>query len=63
MAKSAYTANGSATAAEVGKTLLKGIPKGRLAYPTDIADAVVFLLSDWSSFVTGQCLPVNGGDQ
>jgi len=37
------------------------IPMGRLAEPTDIADAVVFLLSDASSFITGQVLPVNGG--
>ncbi|KAH8881771.1 NAD(P)-binding protein [Thozetella sp. PMI_491] len=25
-------------------------------------DVIVFLLSDWSSFVTGQCVPVNGGN-
>jgi NAD(P)-dependent dehydrogenase (short-subunit alcohol dehydrogenase family) len=44
-----------------GKAQVAAIPKGRMAYATDIADAIVFLLSDWSSFVTGQCLPVNGG--
>lgn len=37
-------------------------PKGRMAYTTDIADVVIFLLSDWSTFMTGQCLPVNGGN-
>ncbi|KAK5047651.1 hypothetical protein LTR84_006316 [Exophiala bonariae] len=37
------------------------IPMGRLAEPTDIADCIVFLLSDAASFITGQVLPVNGG--
>jgi NAD(P)-dependent dehydrogenase (short-subunit alcohol dehydrogenase family) len=34
---------------------------GRLGQPTDIADVVIFLLSDASSFMTGQVIPVNGG--
>ncbi|KAH8656811.1 hypothetical protein BGZ61DRAFT_523873 [Ilyonectria robusta] len=46
----------------VGKAQIASIPKGRMAYATDVADAIVFLLSDWSSFITGQCLPVNGGN-
>ncbi|KAJ0120071.1 hypothetical protein J7T55_000924 [Diaporthe amygdali] len=46
----------------VGKAQVGLIPKGRMAYATDIADAIIFLLSDWSSFITGQCLPVNGGN-
>lgn len=29
--------------------------------PDDVSGAVVFALSDLSRFVTGQCLPVNGG--
>jgi NAD(P)-dependent dehydrogenase (short-subunit alcohol dehydrogenase family) len=29
--------------------------------PTDVADAVLFLLSAGSGFITGQVLPVNGG--
>jgi NAD(P)-dependent dehydrogenase (short-subunit alcohol dehydrogenase family) len=37
------------------------IPMGRLAQPADIADAVVFLLSDQASFITGQSLYVDGG--
>ncbi|KAL4877896.1 hypothetical protein BJY04DRAFT_221666 [Aspergillus karnatakaensis] len=44
-----------------GAAQIAHIPKGRMAYATDIADAIVFFLSDASSFVTGQCLPVNGG--
>lgn len=46
----------------IGKAQIAAIPKGRMAFATDVADAIIFLLSDWSSFVTGQCLPVNGGN-
>ncbi|WP_406141773.1 2,3-dihydro-2,3-dihydroxybenzoate dehydrogenase [Streptomyces sp. NBC_01089] len=38
-----------------------GIPLGRLARPSDIADAVVFLLSDQSSHITLHDLTVDGG--
>jgi 3-oxoacyl-[acyl-carrier protein] reductase len=34
---------------------------GRLARPEDIASAVLFLVSDLSSFITGQVLVVDGG--
>lgn len=37
------------------------IPAGRTADPGEIADAVHYLLSDQSSYVTGQTLLVNGG--
>jgi enoyl-[acyl-carrier-protein] reductase (NADH) len=33
----------------------------RMGTPDDIADAVLFLLSDESSFITGQVLRVDGG--
>lgn len=36
-------------------------PIGRIAEPSEIADAVVWLCSDKSSFVTGIALPVDGG--
>jgi 3-oxoacyl-[acyl-carrier protein] reductase len=37
------------------------IPLGRLALPEDIAEAVVFLASAASNYVTGAVLDVNGG--
>ncbi len=36
-------------------------PMGRLGRPDEIADAVVWLFSDRSSFVTGQAIAVDGG--
>ncbi len=37
------------------------IPLGRLATPTDIAKAAVYLASDQADFITGVELPVDGG--
>jgi NAD(P)-dependent dehydrogenase (short-subunit alcohol dehydrogenase family) len=37
------------------------IPMKRGGQPKELADAVLFLLSDESTFVTGACLPVDGG--
>jgi meso-butanediol dehydrogenase/(S,S)-butanediol dehydrogenase/diacetyl reductase len=39
-----------------------GLPLGRVGTPSDVAAAVAFLLSDDSSFITGACLPVDGGN-
>ncbi|MFD7656139.1 2,3-dihydro-2,3-dihydroxybenzoate dehydrogenase [Actinosynnema sp. NPDC059797] len=38
-----------------------GIPLGRIARPADIADAVVFLLSDRAAHITMHALTVDGG--
>lgn len=37
------------------------IPAGRLGQPNEVADSVEFLLSEKSSYITGQVLGVNGG--
>lgn len=39
----------------------KSIPLGRWAEAEEISDLVVFLASDQSSYVTGQTIPINGG--
>jgi len=41
--------------------LLAGIPYGRIGEPEDIANAVAFLASDESSYITGHTLVVDGG--
>ena len=40
---------------------VKRIPMGRVGEPRDIADAMIFLASDASSYVTGQTFAVDGG--
>lgn len=37
------------------------VPMGRLVKPGEVADAVLWLVSDEASFVTGVALPVDGG--
>jgi 3-oxoacyl-[acyl-carrier protein] reductase len=39
----------------------KAIPLNRWGLPKDVANLVVFLASDDSSFITGQCIVVDGG--
>ncbi len=43
------------------KTLLSGIPLGRLGDPEDVAEAVAFLASPAAAYITGETLHVNGG--
>lgn len=45
--------------AAVGRT----IPMGRLARPVDVGNAVAFLLSPMSSYITGSTLTVHGGGE
>ena len=40
---------------------LTRIPMGRIADPSEIADAVIYLASPRASYVTGVVLPVDGG--
>ena len=41
--------------------MAKNIPCGRIGDPKDVANAVFFLASEESSYITGQVLHVNGG--
>jgi len=46
---------------KVLEPIIAKTPLGRLAMPIDIANAVLFLCSDESVFITGQVLRVDGG--
>jgi 3-oxoacyl-[acyl-carrier protein] reductase len=39
----------------------KQIPVGRLGRPEDVANTVLFLASEESSYITGQVVPITGG--
>lgn len=41
--------------------ILEKIPMNRIGKPRDIAHAALYLASDLASYVTGQCLTVDGG--
>tara|TARA_Y100000768_G_scaffold251135_1_gene190787 strand:+ start:959 stop:1696 length:738 start_codon:yes stop_codon:yes gene_type:complete len=43
------------------EAIVSKIPSARLGEPNDIANAVVFLCSDQSSYINGETLHVNGG--
>lgn len=42
-------------------SFLKNVPVGRVGKPEDIANTVLFLASEQSSFITGELIPVAGG--
>ena len=46
---------------EVLKKIISTIPVGRLGKPEDIANSVLFLVSDDASFITGSTISINGG--
>ncbi len=46
---------------EMRAEYIKQIPLGRFAQPEDVANAVLFLSSAESGYITGQVLPVTGG--
>jgi NAD(P)-dependent dehydrogenase (short-subunit alcohol dehydrogenase family) len=44
-----------------GEKIIANTPMGVFGEPGDLNGAVLFLLSDMSSFITGICIPVDGG--
>ena len=51
----------AASSPEVNRTLLERIPLSRFGAPAEVAEAVYFLLSEASSYITGEILDINGG--
>ena len=45
----------------IREKIVEGIPLGALGKPEHVADAVLFLVSDAASYITGQTLNVDGG--
>ena len=46
---------------KVKETMVGSIPLGRMGTPEDVAGAVLFLVSDEASYITGQVINVDGG--
>ncbi|MPM53378.1 3-oxoacyl-[acyl-carrier-protein] reductase FabG [bioreactor metagenome] len=47
--------------ADIKEAAIAKIPLHRIGQPEDVANAVLFLASELSSFITGHCIHVNGG--
>jgi len=47
--------------ADVSDDLLKAVPARRAGKPEEVAEAILFLLSDAASYTTGTNLRVSGG--
>jgi NAD(P)-dependent dehydrogenase (short-subunit alcohol dehydrogenase family) len=46
---------------EVNEPIRGNIPLGRLGKAEEVADPILFLLSDGASFITGVVIDINGG--
>jgi len=46
---------------EIKENFTSKIPMKRFGNPSEVAEATAFLLSDYSSYITGETLKVNGG--
>ena len=46
---------------KVKEAMMTQVPLGRMGTPEDVANAVLFLASDESRYITGQVIPVDGG--
>lgn len=59
--QTASTEDFAAKAPEAASKTTDAIPMGRGARPEELAEAIVFMLSDAASYITGVALPVDGG--
>ena len=57
----AATVDFAEKAPEIAAKTADAIPMGRGGKPEELAEAIVFLLSDAASYITGVALPVDGG--
>lgn len=57
----AATEDFARTAPELAAKTADAIPMGRGGQPEELAEAIVFMLSDAASYITGVALPVDGG--
>jgi len=62
MEKGYFEGSGAVSVEDAMRESSEYIPMGRFGKPEEIANAVVFLASDESSFVTGHLLLVDGGN-
>ena len=46
---------------EAAERLRSHIPLGRFGEPEEVAHAAAYLVSDYASFITGECLVIDGG--
>ena len=46
---------------DVRERMLTNIPMGRYGEPEEIARVILFLCSEYASYITGQVIHVNGG--
>lgn len=61
VAPGAIRTPGAQSSEEAEKQTVAGVPLKRMGEPEDIANAVVFLASEKSSYITGQVIVVDGG--
>jgi 3-oxoacyl-[acyl-carrier protein] reductase len=46
---------------EIKEKFIHRIPLKRMGHPQDIANLIAFLVSDQASYITGQCIQIDGG--
>ena len=59
--KTAGNEDFAAKAPEIASKTMDAIPMGRGGEPDELAEAILFMLSDAASYITGTALPVDGG--